>query len=64
MANASLKSVQVDALKIKMIERTLTVDSMAAACGVKAITLSNQIAKNFPSRRLRLVVEGVLNLPL
>ena len=61
---ASLKSVEVDALKIKMIERALTVDSLAAACGVKSITLSNQIAKSFPSRRLRLMVEKVLNLPL
>jgi hypothetical protein len=64
MANASLKSVQVDALKIKMIERALTVDSLAAALGVVSITLSNQIAKNFPSARLRLIVENVLGLPL
>jgi hypothetical protein len=60
----SLKSVEVDALKIKMIERALTLDSLAAACGVKSVTLANQIAKSFPSRRLRLVAENALNHPL
>jgi hypothetical protein len=47
-----------------MIQRSLTVEKLASDCGVKPITLSNQIAKNFPSRRLRLIVETVLNLPI
>jgi hypothetical protein len=61
---ASLKATQTDALKICMIQRGLTVESLALAGGVKQITISNQIAKSFPSRRLRLVMEGVLNLPI
>ena len=47
-----------------MIQRSLTVEKLAADCGVKRITLLNQIAKSFPSLRLRLVVEKVLNEPI
>jgi hypothetical protein len=64
MAFASLKTVETDTLRYWMIRRALTVETLAENCGVKRITLSNQIAKNFPSRRLRLIVEGVLMLPL
>jgi len=47
-----------------MIERELTAQRLAIVCGVKKTTMSNQIAKNFPSLRLRLIVESVLNLPI
>ena len=47
-----------------MIQRGLSVEKLSEVCGVKKITLSNQIAKNFPSRRLRQVVETVLNLSI
>lgn len=60
MANTSLKTAETDALKICMIQRGLTVESLAADCGVKTVTFSNQIAKNFPSRHLRAVVEQKL----
>ena len=64
MANASLKTAETDRLRICMIQRALTVKKLAAACDVKRITLSNQVAKNFPSLRLRLVVESVLKVPI
>jgi hypothetical protein len=47
-----------------MIQRGLTVEKLAAACGIKKITLANQIAKNFLSRRLRLIVEKFFNRPI
>jgi hypothetical protein len=61
---ASLKTIETDALTICMIQRGLTVEQFAADCGVKRTSMSNQIAKNFPSTRLRLVVEGILNLAI
>ncbi len=64
VVNQSLKTAETDALRICMIQRGLTVEKLAADCGVAPITLRNQIAKNFPSLRLRLVVEGVLNLAI
>lgn len=47
-----------------MIQRGLTIEHLAAACGVKRVTMSDQIARNFPSRRLRLVAESLLNQPI
>jgi hypothetical protein len=43
-----------------MLQRGLTVEALAADCGVKPVTISNQVAKNFPSRHLRAVVEQKL----
>jgi hypothetical protein len=60
----SLKTTETDALKILMIQRALTIEKLADDCGVKRVTMSNQIAKNFPSLCLRLVVEDVLKLPI
>ena len=61
---ATLKATEIDALKITMIQRALTVERLANDCGVKLTTMSNQITKNFPSLRLRLVVEDVLTIPI
>jgi hypothetical protein len=47
-----------------MIQRALTVEKLADDCGVQRVTLSNQIAKNFPSLRFRLVVEDVLKMSI
>lgn len=60
----SLKTVQTDALKIRMIQLSLTVEAFAEKCGVSIVTMRNQISQNFPSRRLRLVAEGVLKLAI
>ena len=58
--SASQKTPQTDALRILMIQRSLSVEDLAGKCGLEAATLRNQIAANFTSRRLRLVVEGFL----
>lgn len=64
MAKQSLKTAETDALRICMIQRDLTVKNLATDCGIAPITLSNQISKNFPSLRLRLIVEDVLKIPI
>ena len=63
MASPSLKTAETDALKIYMIQRAVSVEMLAKKCGVSVVTMRNQIAKNFPSLRLRLVVEDVLSNP-
>jgi len=45
-----------------MIQRAISVQSLAVACGVTARTMANQIAASFPSRRLRCVVENYLGV--
>ena len=47
-----------------MIDRDMKVEALAKLAGIKAETMSNQLAANFPSRRLRTVVEHVLKLPI
>lgn len=47
-----------------MIQRVLSVECLAEKCGIAVVTLRNQMALNFPSRRLRMVVEDVLGLPI
>jgi hypothetical protein len=61
MASQSLKSNEARSLKIFMVQRGLTVAGVAASCGVKRVTLSNQLTKNFPSRHFRIVIENVLD---
>ena len=61
---ASLKTTETDGLKIILLQRGLTVEGLAKDCGVKEITLRNQLAGNFQSRRMRLVIEGVLTTPI
>jgi len=63
MVTASLKADQLDALRIEMIIRNLRMDALAAACGVTRPSLSSQFTANFPSRRMRLVVETVMGMP-
>lgn len=60
----SLKTAETDALKILMIQRAITTATLAAKSGVSEATLRNQIANNFPSSRLRFVIEAVLNIPI
>jgi transcriptional regulator with XRE-family HTH domain len=61
MAFASLKKPETETLKILMIERCLTPTALAEKCGMTRSTISNQIAKNVPSRRLRLLLESVFD---
>jgi hypothetical protein len=56
----SLKTVETDLLRILLIRHGLSSEQLAVACGVQKITIFNEMAKNFPSLRLRLVVETVL----
>jgi lambda repressor-like predicted transcriptional regulator len=64
MPKPSQKTVETDALRIHLIQRGITVESLALACGLKRTTMSNAIAENVPGRRLRIVLEDVLKLPL
>lgn len=47
-----------------MIRDGLTVENLASACGVTVRTFRNQLSGNFPSRRLRIVLETVTRLDL
>jgi hypothetical protein len=40
----SLKTTETDAVRVLMIQRALSVQSLAVACGVTAQTMANQIA--------------------
>ena len=62
--STSLKAPQTDTLRIEMIRRGLSVDGLAALSGISVESMANQLAGNFPSRRMRLVVEKVLNMPM
>jgi len=64
MPMPSQKTVETDALRIQMIQRGLTVEALARACGVKRTTLSNAIAENVPGRRLRVLVEDAFKQPV
>jgi hypothetical protein len=64
MGMTAPKSAETDALKLLLQERQGSIDSLAAAAGVKAVTLRKQISANFPRRRLRLVLEAVLDTPI
>jgi hypothetical protein len=59
----SFKTNETVSLKILMIQRAVTAEQLADRCGVKKITIYDQTAKNFPSRRLRLLVESALDQP-
>jgi hypothetical protein len=60
MGNIYPKSAATHALKIIMVQRELSVSSLATSCGVKPQTLSNQFVNSFRSRHLRIVVENFL----
>jgi len=47
-----------------MIIRNLGIAALAEACGVSSTSLSDQFSKDFPSRRLRLVIETVIGMPI
>ena len=64
MAKMSLNSTETHGLKVLMAQRELSVSALAVSCDVESVTLSNQLSKNFPSQRLRLIVEHVLKLPI
>ena len=51
-------------VRVLMIQRAISVKSLAESCGVTARTMANQIAANFPSRRLRGVVETILGVAI
>jgi hypothetical protein len=60
----SLKTTETDAVRVLMIQRAISVQSLAVACGVTGRTMANQIAANFPSRRLRNVVESIFGVAI
>jgi AraC-like DNA-binding protein len=62
--STSLKLSETVSVKVILLERGLTVESLAADCRISARSFRNQVAANFPSLRLRLVLEQVLALPI
>lgn len=62
MPQPSVKTAETDTLRIFMISRGISVEKLAAKCGVKIITIRDAISQNFPTRHLRLVVETALKI--
>jgi hypothetical protein len=60
----SLKTAETDALKIALLSRGISVSGLADSVGLKTVTIQNEFSKNFPSRRLRMLVESVLGIPI
>jgi hypothetical protein len=62
--STSLKLSETVSVKVILLERGLTIEGLAKDCKISARSFRNQVAANFPSLRLRLVLEQVLALPI
>jgi hypothetical protein len=60
----SLKTAETDTVRALMIQRGISIQCLAVACGVTARTMANQIAASFPSRRLRCIVENYFGVAI
>jgi hypothetical protein len=58
------KSAEISILKIAIIRKGLTMETLARGCGVNYSTFRTELSKNMPSKRLRIVIEHVLKTPI